>query len=118
VQSRVNLGIRYTDLEKEQKRCIFEDFIKCIDEEKIDDRQEILDWFRTDSDADEWFQPLNGRQVRNVLFTAGSLALKDGACLKLQHIQIMAKHTFKFQESLRVLVQDSRRKNEAGRFGD
>jgi hypothetical protein len=102
----------------EQKRRIFDDFISSIDEEKIDDRQGITHWFKTDPEADEYFESLNGRQVRNVLFTAGSLALKDGDCLKLEHIKNMAKNTHKFQESLRVVVQTSRAMNEAGRYGD
>jgi hypothetical protein len=118
VQSRVNLGIKYGDLSMEQKRRIFDDFISSIDEEKIDDRQGITHWFKTDPEADEYFESLNGRQVRNVLFTAGSLALKDGDCLKLEHIKNMAKNTHKFQESLRVVVQTSRAMNEAGRYGD
>jgi SpoVK/Ycf46/Vps4 family AAA+-type ATPase len=118
VQSRVNLGIKYTDLTFDQKKKIFQQFIKEVKDDQIEDRQRILDWFCEDSEASDWFESLNGRQVRNVLFSAASLALKDGECLKLEHIETMAKSTAKFQESLRVVVQNARIKSEAGRYGD
>lgn len=42
VQSRVNLGVRYTNLSIDQKENIFEQFITQVAEDKIEDKQEIL----------------------------------------------------------------------------
>ncbi|ORX96837.1 P-loop containing nucleoside triphosphate hydrolase protein [Clohesyomyces aquaticus] len=118
VQSRVNLGIRYTDLSIEQKQKIFEQFLADVKEDLVEERQEILKWFKKDPDAIEWFDTMNGRQVRNVLFSAASLALKDGQCLKLRHIKTMARSTAKFQDSLRSIVLTARSKNEVGRINE
>ncbi|KAF2469258.1 uncharacterized protein BDR25DRAFT_356505 [Lindgomyces ingoldianus] len=81
-------------------------------------RRIILNWFRDDPYAPEWFESLNGRQLRNVLSSAASLALKDGEDLRLDHIKTMAKITVKFQESLRVVAQNARIKSEAGLYGN
>ena len=114
VQSRVNLGIRYNNLTGTQKKAIFSQFVNSIPEDKVDDKGKITEWFADDSDATEWFEPLNGRQVRNVLFSAGNLAQEDGGVLKLKHIQSMAKHTSRFQGDLQAMIQSARLKAEAG----
>ncbi|KAF2729801.1 P-loop containing nucleoside triphosphate hydrolase protein [Polyplosphaeria fusca] len=118
VQSRVNLGIKYEDLKDRQKNQIFKNFIDSIKDGKVENRDDILEWLEEDPRASEWFGPLNGRQVRNVLFSAASLAMKESGTLKLKHIQTMAETTHKFQDSLKVVVQTARVKAEAGRFGD
>ncbi|KAF2868195.1 P-loop containing nucleoside triphosphate hydrolase protein [Massariosphaeria phaeospora] len=116
--SRVNLGIKYTNLSMTQKKEIFTQFINEAPKDQIDDKEEIYEWFKEDVDATEWLEPLNGRQVRNVLFSAASLALEDGGVLKLEHVKIMAKHTAKFQGDLKAVVQLARSKAEAGQPGD
>jgi SpoVK/Ycf46/Vps4 family AAA+-type ATPase len=118
VQSRVNLGIKYNNLTMVQKQCIFSQFIDSIPEDMIDDKEGIVRWFKEDPDAIEWLEPLNGRQVRNVLFSAGNLAQKDGEMLRVDHIQTMAKHTARFQGDLKAVVQLARSKAEAGQLGD
>jgi SpoVK/Ycf46/Vps4 family AAA+-type ATPase len=115
VQSRVNLGIKYKDLSMNQKKQIFSNFIDQIPEDGIDDKEELERWLEEDTDAVEWFETLNGRQVRNVLFSAASLALRDGGMLKLTHIRKMAKATWQFQDSIKSIVQEARRKAEVGR---
>jgi len=115
VQSRVNLGIKYKDLSMAQKKRIFNNFIDQIDADKLDDMDELQKWLDDDSDAIEWFDALNGRQVRNVLFSAASLALMDGGVLKVKHISKMAKSTWQFQDSIKAIVQEARRKAEVGR---
>ncbi|KAF1994266.1 P-loop containing nucleoside triphosphate hydrolase protein [Amniculicola lignicola CBS 123094] len=115
VQSRVNLGIKYSSLTLTQKQTIFSNLISQVPESKIDDPEEILQWFKDDADALEWFEQLNGRQIRNILFSAGSLGMRDGECLRLEHVRMMAKHTAKFQGDLKAVVQLARSKAEAGR---
>lgn len=78
----------------------------------------MIEWMKRDPDATDYFRGSNGRQVRNVLFSAASLASKDGGVLKLKHVQTMAKITARFQESLKLVVQNARMKSEAGRYGD
>ncbi len=114
VQSRVNLGIKYKDLSMEQKRKIFTNFIDQIDEDNIDDKAELENWLKEDTDAVDWFEALNGRQVRNVLFSAASLAMSDGGVLKLSHVKKMAKSSWQFQDSIKSIVQEARRKAEVG----
>jgi hypothetical protein len=118
VQSRVNLGIKYDDLDKDQKREIFAQFLKQVEADDIENRDEMIEWMQRDPDAIDYFSSLNGRQVRNVLFSAASLASKDGGVLKLEHIKKMAKITSRFQDSLKVVMQNARMKSEAGRYGD
>lgn len=118
VQSRVNLGIKYTNLSMTQKKQIFKQFINDVPDDKIDDKEGILEWFDEDADAVEWLEPLNGRQVRNVLFSAASLAVKEGGVLRVGHVRTMAKHTAKFQGDLKAVVQLARSKAEAGQHGD
>lgn len=115
VQSRVNLGIKYKDLSMDQKKKIFKNFINQIDEGKISDVEHFLGWLDDNPDANDWFEALNGRQVRNVLFSAASLAMRDGGVLKVEHVQKMAKATWQFQDSIKVIVQEARRKAEVGR---
>lgn len=113
VQSRVNLGIKYKNLSKEQKLGIFTAFLDSVDkEDQIDDKEGIVRWFKGE-EADDSFENLNGRQIRNVLFSAASLALKENVPLKREHIEQMAGITHRFNEDLKDVVNLSRAKNEA-----
>ncbi|CAI6341094.1 unnamed protein product [Periconia digitata] len=117
VQSRVNLGIKYNNLSMEQKSAIFSQFVGSIAEEKVENRDELESWFR--DEAEEYLEQLNGRQVRNVLFSAGSLAQREpGGVLKKEHVESMAKHTARFQGDLKAVVQAARHKAEAGHMAD
>lgn len=118
VQSRVNLGIKYTNLSMHQKEQIFRQFIKDIPEDKVEDREALQQWFSDEGDANEWLEPLNGRQVRNVLFSAGNLAQRSGEVLTVEHLNVMAKHTAKFTADLKAVVHSARSKAEAGQPGD
>ena len=112
VLSRANLGIKYEKLEFEQKKEIFKQFIGSVENEKIEKKDDMIEWLST-QDAIDWFKPLNGRQVRNVLFSAASLGSPDDKLHK-KDIELMAKITFKFQESLRLEMEKCTRHNEVG----
>ena len=114
MQSRVNLGIKYEDLDRDQKQAIFENFIKQLPEDKIRDREGIAEWFKEDEEAREWGKALNGRQIRNILFSATNLAERDGDVLKLDHVKKMTKSTSIFYDGIKSIVDDARRKAEAG----
>ncbi|KAF1970962.1 P-loop containing nucleoside triphosphate hydrolase protein, partial [Bimuria novae-zelandiae CBS 107.79] len=113
VLSRVNLGIKYEALEHGEKAAIFEQFIKSVPKSKIENREAILDCFKK-KDAKDWFKPLNGHQVRNVLFSAASLGSTDGDKITLEHIQTMAKITSRFQSDLKFEMKAWAKKNEIG----
>jgi len=115
VLSRINLGIKYEMLDFDQKKAIFNQFIETAKPGTIKNKEAITDWFRS-SDAKEFFKPLNGRQIRNVLFSAASLGSSGiDEKLDLRSIKTMAKITFKFQDSLRDEMAKWARNNEAGR---
>ncbi|KAF4536406.1 26S protease regulatory subunit [Lasiodiplodia theobromae] len=115
VQSRVNLGIKYDDLDREQKIRIIDNFLKQLQDENVERRDEIREWFNDNEDGREQIKFLNGRQVRNILFSAASLATQDGMRLSLKHIQKMTKATFLFHDSIKTIVDDARRRAEARR---
>ncbi|KAK1658313.1 P-loop containing nucleoside triphosphate hydrolase protein [Colletotrichum godetiae] len=115
VQSRVNLGIKYDDLQREQKLEIFKNFIEQLKPDQVEQKDKILKWFRDEEEARDWTDGLNGRQIRNILFSAGSLAQEDGGKLKLEHISRMAKSTWRFHDSIKTVVDDARRRAEVGR---
>ena len=58
---------------------------------------------------------LNGRQIRNVLFSAASLAQGEpDKGLKLEHIKKILKETVKFQTDINTMIETARREAEVG----
>ncbi|KAI8305743.1 ATPase [Colletotrichum sp. SAR11_59] len=115
VQSRVNLGIKYDDLQRDQKQEIFDNFIGQLKPDQVKDKEMIRRWFKDEEEARDWTEGLNGRQIRNILFSAASLAQQDGGELDLKHISRMAKSTWRFHDSIKSVVDEARRRAEAGR---
>ncbi|KAL0938044.1 ATPase [Colletotrichum truncatum] len=115
VQSRVNLGIKYDDLAREQKQDIFNNFIDQLKPHQIADKNKIKEWFKDDEEARDWTDGLNGRQIRNILFSAASLAHKNDGQLKQEHITRMVKSTWRFHDGIKTVVDDARRRAEVGR---
>ncbi|KAK1839779.1 ATPase [Colletotrichum chrysophilum] len=115
VQSRVNLGIKYDDLQRDQKQEIFDNFIGQLKPDQVKDKEMIRRWFKDEEEARDWTEGLNGRQIRNILFSAASLAQQDGGELDLKHISRMAKSTWRFHDSIKTVVDEARRRAEAGR---
>jgi AAA+ superfamily predicted ATPase len=114
VQSRVNLGIKYKDLTSDQKEKIFNNFIDQLKDENVQSKKKLKNWFRQEETAD-LFEQLNGRQVRNVLFSAASLATnEDEGILKESHIRKMAEATEDFQKSVQNLLDEARKTAEVG----
>ena len=116
VMSRVNLGIQYSDLKTTQKQTIFKELVERVDKDLIEEREEIIDWVQ-DTCGEEgrnhrFFKPLNGRQIRNVLFSAASLSARDGGKLKLRHIEDMLYSTSDFQTSLQSEMERQRIRSE------
>ncbi|KAH0548597.1 hypothetical protein GP486_007859, partial [Trichoglossum hirsutum] len=111
VQSRVNLAIKYSDLNDSQKRKIFKKFISQLDEDKAENKGDIKRWIDDDDNIDE-FRGLNGRQIRNILFSAASLASGRDGKVRLEDIKGILRQTQTFQSHLKVMTESAREKAE------
>ena len=113
VMSRINLAIRYPDLSYEQKKRIFLQFLDQLDEEATADRAKIERWIR-DEDTQEQLEGLNGRQIRNILFSAAKMTSEQegGGKLNLEAIKNLAQATKRFAHEIQADMEASRVKNE------
>ena len=113
VQSRVNFAIKYKDLDDKQKKAIYKNFIEQLTDDNTSNKQELLDWLDDDELTEEYggspFKDLNGRQIRNVLFSAASIAQGDSdKRLKLEHIRRILRETTNFVKDMEYMVQMAR----------
>ena len=93
-QSRIHVAIKYNPLGPAVRRQIWENFIKRLDQREVDGKRELLDHL---DDMQEW--ELNGRQIRNVLGIAESLALskeRRRGALRYRHVETVANETINF----------------------
>lgn len=117
MQSRVNFAITYKNLDDKQKKTIYSNFISQLNEENTRNHEELVNW----PESDEWndeppFRLLNGRQIRNVLFSAASIAqgdLRDHR-LSLDHIKKILKETNNFQNDINIMYEKARAEAEVG----
>lgn len=111
VQSRVNFAIKFKDLDDKQKRNIYRTFIDQLTDENTSDKQQLLGWLDDEEQIEEYggspFKELNGRQIRNVLFSAASIAKHDGG-LRLDHIRRILRETTNFVKDMEYMVQLAR----------
>ena len=113
VQSRVNFAIKYKDLDDKQKKAIYKTFIDQLTDDNTTDKQQLLGWLDDDEQTEEYggspFKELNGRQIRNVLFSAASIAQGDSdKRLKLEHIRKILRETTNFVKDMEYIVQIAR----------
>lgn len=113
VQSRVNFAIRYKDLDDKQKSAIYKTFIGQLTDDNTDNKQHLLGWLDDEEMTEEYggspFKELNGRQIRNVLFSAASIAQGESdKRLKLEHIKKILRETTNFQKDIEYMVQVAR----------
>ena len=115
VQSRINLAIQFKDLTERQKSTIFKNLVNQLDEDFVENKHELVEWIREDDEANTSFSGLNGRQVRNIVFSAASLAgnrpVPDNI-LKKDDVKRMLAETVSFQQHLQELTKAAREKNE------
>jgi len=117
VQSRVNFAITFKNLDEQQKKKIYLNFIKQLNKENTHNHQQLLDWPETDDWMEEPpFKKLNGRQIRNVLFSAASIAqgYPTDKRLKKDHIKKILKETNNFQSEINSMIELARREAEVG----
>lgn len=115
VQSRIHLAIRYDDLNKKQKENIFKIFLRQLEPDSIKNETAIFDFIEEYGSEHK----LNGRQIRNVVSSALSLARSMGKesdsdeRLDIKHLKQVLSITKDFQEQLESITSEARGINEA-----
>ncbi|KAI3323398.1 hypothetical protein HD806DRAFT_535223 [Xylariaceae sp. AK1471] len=115
VQSRINLAVKFEDLTEKQKKNIFRNLVLQLDHNYVENRSTLLKWMDEDEDTSVSFSKLNGRQVRNIVFSAASLAGNRSPpdnILRKDDIQKMLSETVEFQKHLHELTKMARQNNE------
>jgi len=105
-QSRVSLAVRYNPLTQELRRQIWLNFINRLDPLEAEAKTQLLE--RLD-DIQEW--EINGRQIRNILGMAQSIALakeKRRGALRFSHVEKVANETLRFQDYFEEDYRESR----------
>ncbi|KAK6074954.1 ATPase [Seiridium cupressi] len=97
VQSRIHLALEYKDLTVEQRASIFLEFVSQLETKGfVSNMKEIKEWIDDEGKSKEF----NGRQIRNVVSTAMSLAHADNRLLKKGDLTLVSKHITQFQRAL------------------
>lgn len=93
-QSRIQIAVEYKSLPTSSRRKIWEAFVQTLPlEEERDELEPHVGAWQT--------HQLNGRQIRNVMNLARTLALDDvssGRMLRSDHVETAIEETLKFQE--------------------
>jgi hypothetical protein len=110
-QSRIHVPVKYEPLDSTARRQIWKNFIMRIDERESEGKQELLEAL---DNLQHW--ELNGREIRNVLSVAESLALSSErrrGALRYKHVEDVANSTFTFHH-----IFEDRRKEKKARAGE
>ena len=110
-QSRIHVPVKYEALDSAARRQIWKNFIMRLDERESEGKQELL---KALDDLQHW--ELNGREIRNVLSVAESLALSSErrrGALRYKHVEDVANSTFTFHH-----IFEDRRKEKKIRVGE
>lgn len=96
-KSRINLAIRYPNLDEDQRVEIWRNFIEVLRRSK-----ERVDFADLESNVPHLAQrDMNGRQIRNVITMARYLARFRKQMLVYKHVQDAIKHVMKFDDYLK-----------------
>lgn len=107
-QSRIHIAIKFTPLKTNVRRAIWKAFIQRLDESESIGQDELLDNIDTLSELE-----LNGREIRNVLTIAQSLAIakrKSGGGLRYEHVNQVADDTISFREYFKKAEEENKDK--------
>ena len=96
VQSRIQVAIKYVNLNKEQTMAIFEGFLEPLAKRGLlKDMEDIRSWLKEDVIK----MGLDGRQIRNIVTSALSLARAQGKRrLEKRHIKSMLSNVKDFKD--------------------
>lgn len=113
-QSRISIGVKFDRMQFDTRRQIWLNFIARFDNSNRIARDELTD--RIDV-IQRW--ELNGRQIRNILRLAESLAFAEEqrrGALRLTHVERIADETLNFQ---RIFQDESRSaRSQLAKVGD
>ena len=116
VQSRIHLAVRYDDLTRPQMLNIFRTILDKF-KPRDRDREKILDYFETYAKDNKL--KLNGRQIRNLVFSARAMALSKGNdSITREEIRQVLIITRDFQDQLKGLMERERANREVSADGD
>lgn len=89
-QSRIHVSLRYRDLEEEARRTIWYSFLEKLGIAKGD--------LSVDEENDLVRRPLNGRQIKNAVRTAGALASSRKEKVAYSHLESVVKIMEQFEK--------------------
>lgn len=98
-KSRIQLALHYDSLNREQRKHIWNTFIKRLEE--LDEPIEAMDIYTNIEALSE--KPLNGRQIRNAITIARQLALSEKEKLSSKHLHESIRISGHFDEYLQEL---------------
>ena len=107
VQSRVNLGVHFSDMSERQQKRLLTMFLDMIDDRQIKNKGKILEWVRED-----FRDRFNGREIRNMLSSAMALARADGRALELSDIKVVRDSKRNFKDYLHEQTILAKQRNE------
>jgi AAA+ superfamily predicted ATPase len=95
-RSRISYAVPYTDLDRETRRSIWEDFVS-----RTANKAELLEY------VDDWArEEINGRQIRNVILNAETLSMANplsNPILERENIDALLKATVDFNNYTSML---------------
>lgn len=105
-QSRISIGVKFDHMTSDTRKHIWLNFINRLDNSNRAARDELT---RRIEVIQRW--QLNGRQIRNILRLAESLAFaeeKRRGALRFRHVERIASETLNFQEFFQDESRNSR----------
>ncbi|KAL8919899.1 MAG: hypothetical protein Q9172_004747 [Xanthocarpia lactea] len=117
VQSRIHLAVRFDELSKTQMQDILKTILGKFKAKEVD-VEVIMDNFK-EYLKDNSNLKLNGREIRNLVFSAHAIALsKDRKSIKWGDIRDILRVTRAFQEQLKEITDKQRYQREASKDGN
>lgn len=107
-QSRISIGVKFDHMKSDTRRQIWLNFFDRFDSSNREARDELIDQIDI---IQRW--ELNGRQIRNILRLAESLAFAEEqrrGALRFRHVERIATETLNFQKIFQDESRSSRSK--------
>ncbi|KAL9034031.1 MAG: hypothetical protein Q9180_005630 [Flavoplaca navasiana] len=116
VQSRIHLAVRFDELTREQTQSILKTILRKFDVKDLDVEEIMKSFISFLEDSPEF--KLNGRQIRNIVFSAHAMALSEGKeSIGWDHIRDVLRVTKDFQAQLKDVINKQRLGREAAKQG-
>jgi hypothetical protein len=94
-----DIALEYRDLSEAQRENIFLEFVNQLSRRNlVANLKEVKDWIDEDGKSKDF----NGRQIRNVVWTAMSIANSQSRGLERKDLTLVSKHVTQFQKALQA----------------